>query len=44
VSFSGRSPTKAAQIANTIAEAFIEQGLQEKVKTAQSAGDWLNKR
>jgi len=44
VSFTALSPSKAAQIANAIADVFIEQGLQEKVRTAQSAGDWLNKR
>lgn len=44
VNFTSTSPRKAAMIANTIADAYIEQRLEEKFTAAKKVTDWLDKR
>jgi succinoglycan biosynthesis transport protein ExoP len=44
VNFTSTSPRKAAMIANTVADAYIEQRLEEKFTAAKKVTDWLDKR
>src|SRR5258705_1202884 len=42
--FTSKDPVKAAQIANEVANAYIEDQLDAKALTAERAGSWMQKR
>jgi polysaccharide biosynthesis transport protein len=42
--FTSKDPVKAAQIANEVANAYIEDQLDAKTLTAERAGSWMQKR
>lgn len=44
IDFISASPTKAALIANTIADVYIEQRLEAKFEATKKLTDWLDKR
>ncbi|GAA5525033.1 hypothetical protein Maes01_01593 [Microbulbifer aestuariivivens] len=44
ISFESESPELAAQVANTVAEVFIDSHLQAKLDMTQQATSWLNDR
>lgn len=44
IQYQSIDPKKAALIANTVADVFIEQRLEEKFKATQKLTDWLDKR
>jgi polysaccharide biosynthesis transport protein len=43
VKFDSHNPELAAQVANTLAADYIEQGLDERWAAAQKASDWLSR-
>jgi succinoglycan biosynthesis transport protein ExoP len=44
ITFTSKDPVKAAQIANEVANAYIEDQLDAKALTAERAGSWMQKR
>lgn len=44
ISFTSRSPDHAADIANAVAEAYIDDQLESKYQAARRAGTWLQQR
>jgi polysaccharide biosynthesis transport protein len=44
IMFTSKDPVKAAQIANEVANAYIEDQLDAKALTAERAGSWMQKR
>ncbi len=44
VSFSSESPNKAAQIANSVANAYIVSQLEARFEATRTANNWLNER
>ncbi len=44
IQYQSTDPKKAALIANTVADVFIEQRLEEKFSATQKLTDWLDKR
>jgi len=44
IEFTSQDPKKAALIANTIVDAYIDQRLEAKFKATQKLTDWLDKR
>ncbi|SEA33881.1 GumC family protein [Microbulbifer marinus] len=44
ITFESESPELAAQVANTVAEVFIESHLEAKLEMTQQATSWLNSR
>ena len=42
--FTSKDPVRAAQIANEVANAYIEDQLDAKALTAERAGSWMKKR
>jgi succinoglycan biosynthesis transport protein ExoP len=44
ISFQSLNPDRAAQIANTVADAYIDDQLESKYQAARRAGTWLQER
>jgi succinoglycan biosynthesis transport protein ExoP len=44
ISFTSLSPERAAQIANAVADAYIDDQLESKYQAARRAGSWLQER
>lgn len=44
ISFEAKDPVLAAEIANTLAEAYIDQNLVTRLEAIKNAMDWLNER
>lgn len=44
IQFESRDPSKAALIANTMADLYIEDRLEEKFKSSRKLTDWLDRR
>jgi exopolysaccharide transport family protein len=44
ITFESRDPAKAAAIANAVAEAYIAEQVDSKIKTAEIASGWLERR
>jgi succinoglycan biosynthesis transport protein ExoP len=44
IAFSSKDPQLAATVANTLAQVYIDQNLDRKVRAIKEASDWLNAR